>query len=327
MIILLPVLLFVIPFMVGIAARKILDYKGRGITEAFLCGVLTMLSISGALQLMLLLLKRPFSEYMRIYPLLLIVLALVGGVVLFFELREAREGLNWKEHFLGFFRYLFYSAETKVFSLLTLTVFILCVLRIVLGVPDVSGDFTLETVRTTLATDTIYQYNSFTGQEVAEGMPIRQQILTLPFFLTFLSEISGMDAALLVYKIFPCYVLMLAVLVYSRWAGTLFVNRRDLQSGFLFLISFMIFVGDYAGVAPASLLLHQGFTGNALCAAVVIPFAIYLCVKGKWSAALLCVVAELFLIWTTYGLGYCVLVMLLFAGVSICGRIKGKVQK
>jgi len=105
------------------------------------------------------------------------------------------------------------------------------------------------------------------------------------------------------------------------------VNRRDMQSGFLFLISFMIFVGDYAGAAPAALLLHQGFTGNAMCAAVVIPFAIYLCMKGKWLAAFLCVVAELFLIWTTYGLGYCVLVIVLFAGVAICSKIKGKVQK
>lgn len=301
------------PLLVGRPVRKIMDYTGQGVIDTYLSGVLTLFIISGALQLLLLKLRRPFSDYEKIYPLLLILISVIGCVLFFFDLRGEKQGQSRRERFIGFCRTWFQSRESQIFSLLTLAAVLLCCLRIIAETPDIRGDFTLETVRTTLTTNTIYQYNSLTGIAIEEGMPIRQQILTMPFFIAFLSHVFRVEETLLLYRIFPCFVLILSFLVYGRWGGILFPSQRQKQIGFLLVISVMILVGDYAGLAPGTLLLHQGFTGNAVCAGIIIPYAMYWCMRKKWFMACLCAGAELFLVWTTYGLGYSVLVLILFA--------------
>ena len=50
-------------------------------------------------------------------------------------------------------------------------------------------------------------------------------------------------------------------------------------------------------------------------------------VNRKWLMACVCVAAEMFLIWTTYGLGYSVLVIILFALIEIVGMVIGKKKK
>ena len=328
MILLLLLFLMIVPFLIGQPVRKVLDYRGRGVVDSYLCGVMTMFVVSGAMHVLMMFLNRPFSDYEKIYLLILLAVALVGILLVVLDIKKDQDELSRKERFLGFWRSFIQSRESQIFTVLTVIVLLLCVVRIFVGTHDVTGDFTMETIRTTLATDSIYQYNSLTGLVIEEGMPIRQQILTMPFFLAFLSDMFKVEAGMLLYKIFPCYTLFLAVLVYAKWAGVLFVKQRDRQILFLLIASMLLFLGDYAQAAPAALLLHQGFTGNAMCAAVVIPFAIYACMSKKWLLACVSVAAELFLIWTTYGLGYCVLVILLFAlleiGANVVKRRKGK---
>lgn len=306
------VFILIIPLFVGYPVRKILDYAGKGIADTYVSGVLTLFVISGALQLLLLKLSRPFSDYQTIYPLMILLLSLIGLVLFLIDLRGRLKEQGMYEHIRGFVRSFLQDRGSLLFYVLTLIIILLCCVRIWMEPADTTGDFTLETLRTTLETDSIYQYNSLTGQYIEEGMPIRQQLLTLPFFLAFISKWLSMDADLLVYRLFPCFVLLLSMFVYGRWGAFLFPRQRQKQSGFLFVISFMVLAGDYARLAPAAILLHQGFTGNALCVGVVLPFAIYLCMKRTFFLAGLCVGAELFLIWTTYGFGYSMLVLILF---------------
>jgi len=319
--ILLTAFLIFAPFFIGQPVRKIADLRGRGVVDTYICGVMTMFAISGVLHFFVMFTNRRFADYLKFYPVILAGLIAVGFVLTIFDIKKNNAEFSIKARLIAFFKSWFKGKELQIFAMLTLVTLLLCALRIVTGTPDVSGDFTLETIRTTLQTDSIYQYNSLTGKLLEEGMPIRQQILTMPFFLTFLSEFFEVGISLVLYKIFPCYTLFLTALVYSRLAATLFVKQKEKQLIFMFIISFMLLVGDYAAMAPAALVLHQGFTGNSLCAAVVIPFAVYACMNRKWLMACLCVATELFLIWTTYGLGFSVLVISLFVIIEIIGKV------
>lgn len=319
--ILLITFLTIVPFLLGQPVRKILDRDGRGVVDTYICGVMTMFAISGVLHFFVMFTNRPFSDYFKFYPIIVIIPAIIGIVLTVMDIKRNNAEFSVKARIIAFFRSWFKSKELQIFGALTLIAVLLCVVRIISCVPDVKGDFTLETIRTTLQTNSIYQYNSLTGQILEEGMPIRQQILTLPFFQAFLSEFFNVEVTLLLYKIFPCYALFLTILAYSRFAGTLFVKQKEHQMFFLFIISFMLLVGDYAHAAPAALMLHQGFTGKAMCVGVIIPFAVYACMNRKWLLACMCVVAELFLIWTTYGLGFCVLVLFLFTMIEIVGKV------
>lgn len=324
MILLLLLFLILAPYLVGRPVGKLLDHTGHSIPDTYLYGVMTLFITSGGVQLLLILREGPFSDYEKWYPLILLLFALAGIVLTVLDLRKEKTEKSLRERLHSLSRSLLPDRESRIFGALTVAVLLLCGLRILTGTPDLTGDFTLETVNTTLATDRIYAYNSLTGQVIEAGMPIRQQILTMPFFLAFLSHVFRVDAAVLLYQIIPCYVLALAVLVYSRWGAILFPKQTGRQFGFLFVIGILLLAGDYARLAPAALILHQGFTGNALCAGVIIPFAICQCMRKKWLPAILCAGAELFLIWTTYGLGYCVWVVLLFVLVEFVGLVAGR---
>ncbi len=313
--------LLIVPFFLGQPVRKVIDHGGKGATDTYICGVMTMFVLSGVLHFFVMFTNRPFSQYVRLYLIAISLLMLIGVVVTVFDVKKCGREYSVKARTFAFFRAWFKGREAMLFTVLTLIMLILCMVRILAGEPDITGDFTLETIRTTLQTDSIYRYNSLTGMILTEGMPIRQQILTLPFCLAFLSEFFGVELTLVVHKIFPCFVLLLGFLVYSRLAGILFERDKTKQIIFMFVICFMILVGDYAHAVPAALMLHQGFTGNALCAGVVVPFVVYACLRRKWLIAVLCVVAELFLVWTTYGMGFCVLVILIFALIEIAGRV------
>lgn len=316
--------LLIVPFFLGQPVSKIIDRGSRDVTDTYICGVMTMFVLSGALHFFVMFTNRPFSEYVKLYPVVIAFLMLVGVVITVFGVKKNSGEHGIKAKMIAFGKVWFKSGETKLFAILTLITLFLCVIRILTGEPDVTGDFTLETIRTTLQTDTIYQYNSFTGMLLAEGMPIRQQILTMPFYLAFLSEFFGVGVELVIYRVFPCFVLLMGFLVYTRLAGVLFPENKEKQTVFMFVICFMILVGDYAHAAPAALMLHQGFTGNALCVGVVIPFVIYACLRRNWLMAALCVAAELFLIWTTYGLGFSALTIFIFAFMEIVGKIACK---
>ena len=326
MILLILFLLFV-PFLMGKPICKLLSRDVKGVADAYICGLMTMFAVSGVLHLFVMFTNKSFSYYLKIYPVIVLAMATVGVVLTVIDVKKNNAEFSGKARIVSFCSEWLKNRELLIFSVLNLGVMLLCVTRIVTGQPDVTGDFTLETIKTTLQTDSIYQFNSFTGNLIEEGMPIRQQILTLPFFQLFLSDFFAVEISTFLYKIFPCFVFLWGVLVYSRLAGTLFAKQKERQILFLFIVNFMLLVGDYARMTPAWLVLHQGFTGYAICAHVIIPFAIYLCMKRKWLMAFLCVAAEMFLIWTTYGLGYSVLVIIIFALVEIIGMVTGKKKK
>lgn len=325
--ILIVLFLIIVPFFIGCVVRKLTDPFGEGCVDTYLSGVLTLFALSGSVQLFLVLGQKGFVEYIIIYVTLLFLLFIPGILLFGVEIRKKRRERTFTERFKGFCRSWFVDRASQIFSFLTILVFLVCFVRVVFGTVDLRGDFTLETVQTTLETDTIYEYNSFTGQVLKEGMPIRQKILTMPFFLAMLCEICQVDPSILVYRVFPCFVLIWTILMYARWGSLLYSKQREKESGFLLLIGVLLLFGDYARLSPAALLLHQGFTGNAFCAAVVIPYCIYLCMKEKWVLALLCIATEIFLIWTTYGFGYCFLIVLFFAMWKIGQNIYRKKRK
>ena len=55
MIVLLILFLILVPFLVGQPVRKVLDYRGRGIVDAYLCGALTMFTVSGVVHVLVML--------------------------------------------------------------------------------------------------------------------------------------------------------------------------------------------------------------------------------------------------------------------------------
>ncbi len=191
------------------------------------------------------------------------------------------------------------------------------------------GDQTIETVTGMLETDGVYTVNPLTGQAYTAGVPKRIQILGLPTFYGILCRLGGMitrDAlrgcslcARWIENWVPVAVLCLSYLAYWTVAKVLFPEKKDWDRRMLFLtVTAAVFcAGNYAFGLDGFGLLYCGYRGITIRNAVLVPYTVGLMLRNKWKTALVCVLAEACIVWTLYGLGACLAIVL---GMTVVRR-------
>lgn len=188
------------------------------------------------------------------------------------------------------------------------------------------GDMTVETVESFLETDGVYRVNPLTGQAYEAGVPLRIRILCLPTLYGILCRVFGLQAAELVWRIAPLYLLLLSYLAFWTLARTLFSGEKDKEKRLLFiaLVAAVFCVGDYLYGMDGFGLLHCGCRGVTIRNGILLPYIVGLMLRHKWKPAALCILAEACLVWTLYGMGACLLTALGMGAVYLwqkrCGR-------
>ena len=185
-----------------------------------------------------------------------------------------------------------------------------------------TGDMTLEMVRTNLAQDQFYSINPLTGQPYTAGVPIRLKILCLPSLYTFICRLTGLDPELVVCRLVPVTVLAVSYFAYSVLGKILFGNDRTGRLLMLFVISVLFWCGDYMDVMDGFLLLHSGYRGVSVRNGVLFPFTLGMCLKKKWKVSVLAILAEACIVWTLYGLGACLLVVVVMLFIDLWIRVR-----
>ena len=185
-----------------------------------------------------------------------------------------------------------------------------------------TGDMTLEMVRTNLAQDQVYSINPLTGQPYTAGVPIRLKILCLPSLYTFICRLTGLDAELVVCRLMPVVVLVISYFAYSVPGKILFGSDRTGRLLMLLVISVLFWCGDYMDVMDGFLLLHGGYRGVAVRNGILFPFTLGMCMQKKWKLAALSILAETCIVWTLYGLGACLLVVVVMLLINLWIRVR-----
>ena len=194
-------------------------------------------------------------------------------------------------------------------------------------VPTLQGDSTGETVQTFLASDGIYTVNPLTGTAFFKGMPLRVQILSLPTLYASVCKWTGISPMTLCYSIIPCMVLLLSYLVYTRWAVYLFPDEKKKQVNFILFVVLLYQFGCYGTLTDSALLFFGGWQGEALRVAVLLPYALLCALQDKWKPVFLCLLAEVCVVWTLYGLGYVVVTAVVVLGIKgICSLKKRRAE-
>lgn len=183
----------------------------------------------------------------------------------------------------------------------------------------VQGDMTVETVGSFLQTDAFYQVNPLTGQAYKEGLPSRIEILCLPTLYAALSNIFHARPDLLILYTVPVITLLCCYGAYGCLAKALFPDNRSGQLCFLIMTALLIWVGSYGYGMDGFGLLFSGWRGVTIRNTVLIPYAVSLCLQKKYFYLPLCVLAELCIVWTLYGLGVCLPVVL---GMALVGALR-----
>lgn len=292
--------------------------KQNSIAEKIIIGSILALGLAEVAHLAALFLDLSFSACAVIMVLLFWGGILVAGIRLFW-LRRGRKDVKPAGK----------SAEgVSVYTLLRVypvwtMVFIGVVLFQIIWnfwmhTPYIAQDITGETVQTMLSTDTIYKMNPLTGQVFSAGMPMRLKILVIPTLCGAVCKWTGLHAVTVCYRIMPMIVLLLSYLVYNRLAVYFFPKEGKKQLWFMIFVALVYQFGCYSQVADGFLLFFKGGQGDTFRACVLLPFALLCCLKSEWKKVALCLLAEVCVVWTFYGLGYvaltvCVVCIIRFA--------------
>ncbi|MCD8379197.1 MAG: DUF6077 domain-containing protein [Lachnospiraceae bacterium] len=156
----------------------------------------------------------------------------------------------------------------------------------------------------------------FTG-ETAGTIPSRIRILGLYALYAAIMDRTGLSAYELMGQIVPVLVWLLHMGVMYSLGRTLLAGRERYLWLFLSLAAVIDLATSQIEGMIGYRLFYAGFSGETIRAAVLLPYCVLCCCQKRWLPALLCAAAEAMLVWTTYGIGYCILVIVIFFAVTV----------
>lgn len=132
-------------------------------------------------------------------------------------------------------------------------------------------DALLETMQTTLLTDTLNKVHPFTGQPMELGVVFSRRIQTLPFWYAALQSWTGFSAQDTVWVWGSFFTITFSLMAFTELASLLFA--RELQKTWMFacLLELLILSGDYFSGAAGYRLLFYGYAGETIVGFVAVP--------------------------------------------------------
>ncbi len=160
---------------------------------------------------------------------------------------------------------------------------------------DDDDAFYTATASTAAETDTLMEYNPYTG-ELYQKLPARYVLAAWPLYFAVLSTLTGFHPTVIAHLLLPAFAVLLAYLIYALIAEDLFPRASHQRDFFLLLIVLILGFSGFSIYTSGTFLLIRGWQGKALVAGVIQPALFYLCryvmkEQGGWEAwaALFCV--------------------------------------
>lgn len=260
-----PIFLITISYMAGSLVQAVFKDKERLIPETCIIGTLFLLLLWEALIMPSIKLLASFSFVCKIYSGLLlgiIILSFVFARKLMLEQLRIRE-LHSVWPIIG-----------------ALGIFAIQIMVIFMMMPDTAKDFTVETVNTTLVSDLIYENHPEMGSTFLYGITFRGKLVTLPLFYAYVLQVFGGQAATLVYRVIPGWLLTLNALVYWLWGSELFAHeKKDWNRAFVFVmgIGLLNVFGSFAKNCVFYYQIYRGFRGETFVYGLLLPYSVLLC--------------------------------------------------
>lgn len=307
-----------VPFVLGRCAVRILygNHPTQETTPAdyVLTGGMIIIGLAEAAHLGACLFGRSFSDCVKLFVVGVAVCLIFAVVLLFMQKKLRRNNvLQQRKAEQERAKKVLLTGNMDKSRWIYLCFGVLVVVQLVtiytMGNVYVDGDMTLETVNSFLASDAVYQVNPMTGNAYALGIPMRLKILCLPTFYAILSELFGLGTEPVVWSMVPAFVLLGSYLAYSTVAKALFPGNAVKRGVFLTAVALLYTCGDYMYGVDGFGVMHSGFRGVTIRAAILIPYTFGLMLRKKYKLVVMCVLAEACMVWTFYGMGACVAVV------------------
>lgn len=155
----------------------------------------------------------------------------------------------------------------------------------------------------------IMEVHPFLGQAGGSGMPLRMKILGLSSLYSSLITISQQSTYMIMCKMVPIVIWCCTMLVYQAFGEKLFAHNREKRWLFLSMIALFLLITSKSMGLAGYRVFFAGFSGETIRGVLLMPYALYVSWQRKWLLAVLSIVAEACLVWTTWGIGYCTVIV------------------
>lgn len=163
------------------------------------------------------------------------------------------------------------NGEHKRYQALFFWLFLGIILAVLSAADSSRKDAVLETVQTTLMTDTMNQYHPFTREPLQLGVILSRKVITLPFWYALVSLWTGLKPLVVVRVLGTLLTISCSLLAFGELARLLFFKNFRKTWLLLVLMELLLLSGDYSEMASGYGLLFYGYTGEGIVAAVILP--------------------------------------------------------
>ena len=252
-------------YLAGCLIKKIFRDSDQKILENVILGMLLMFLMWEILILPSIKLLASFAIVSKIYSVLLLAIVLTA---MLFCGKEIRNG--WRIS----------RVDMPWAVLIVVVLFLIQAGYFAMMQPDVTGDFTAETVNTTIQSDLIYENHPGMGDTFTYGITFRGKLVSLPLFYAYLTKLFSCRAAAVVYRSVPTFVLLLSYMAYGLWADVFFgkTEHREAKTALFYgSIALLNLCGSLSENSIFYYQMHRGFRGETIVFTVLIPYGVYLC--------------------------------------------------
>lgn len=135
--------------------------------------------------------------------------------------------------------------------------------------------FYVASAATSLSTDTIFQFNPYTG-ELYKNLPSRYVLSPFHAFTAVISKVTDTHPAIIAHSVFMIWFLLIAYMVYALMGRLLFAGDKEKTGYFLIIVTVLSIFSGYSERTSGLFLLIRLWQGKAVLAGVLLPLVLYL---------------------------------------------------
>lgn len=262
--ILLAVFMLLLPFLLGLLYTRFAGEEKNNLLFNLVTGYILALGVFEVLALPMIAARQSLSLLTNIYGGILMVLAAVS-LCLNYK-RICQVALETVAAVKGF--------TLAIWAELAL---IFCQLLVYVRYQYTNTDdaFYVASAVTSLATDTIFQYNPYTG-ELYKNLPSRYVLSPFHGFIAVVSKAVDNHPAIIAHSVFMILFLLIAYMVYALIGEVLFGGDKERTGYFLIIVTLLVMFSGYSERTSGLFLLIRLWQGKAVLAGILLPLILYL---------------------------------------------------
>lgn len=271
--------LLVIPtLMGGIAAagmdvKHSMDKRTKNLPFLWTTGQILMWAVFQLVCVPLILMKKDFSDLVRLYQLLVYLLTAVAVILTIRRLRKRKRKRGF--HVVSGQE----DDNVRLYYFMWIVFFILLAFQVIMVFCMTYGDgddaFYVAVATITEKSDTMYQTLPYTGGTT--GLDVRHGLAPFPVWIAFLARVSGMRTVSVAHVAVPAVLIPMTYAIYYLIGRKLCGKRYKIRLPvFLVFTELLVLFGDYSHYSPENFMIARSRQGKAALGNIILPMMIFL---------------------------------------------------